>query len=454
MKKITLIFVCIVLTFSLVGIGIGCKSETTKTETSVTAAAGETTREVKETTTKEEAKAEPVVLNLGLIGESKSDYDLYNDIVTDFMKENPEIQVKIDWLPWAEALAKFKTQFAAGTPPDVFWLWVNQFQYYMSAKSLLNLTPYIEKDNFKTDEFFPVSLSAYTGSDGNIYALPREISGMVVYYNKDLFDKAGLEYPSENWTWGDYLEISKKLTIKDANGKITQYGSAPLTTYTSFNSILWGYGAELLNADRTACTLDTPEAMAAIQYMADTINVDKITPTPAEGAQFENLFLSSKVAMFVSGRWSTQQLWAAENAPKWDIQHMPYGPKGRFTRSSAGSHAIAAVTKYPDQAWKLVKYLGSGPLMNKLAESGLIVPAYKPAAYSDGFLQPTKDPEHSQIFLDCLEYGKYEPVETPVFDEITNILNADLDAVWSGAKSVDDFIKEVVPKINDALKQQ
>lgn len=449
MKQRTLIFVCIMFVLLLTVVAnISCKNEVTTVDPE------QTFSEVEETTTKELEKEESITLNLGLIGESKSDYDLYNDIIADFMIENPNIQVKIDWLPWAEALAKFKTQFAAGTPPDVFWLWINEFKYYESAKALLNLTPYIEKDNFKIDEFFPVSISAYTGADGNLYAIPREISGIVVFYNKDLFDKAGVEYPSENWTWDDYREIAKKLTIKDAKGKITQYGSAPLTTYTSFNSILWSYGAEFLNTDRTACALDTPEAREAIQYIADSINIDKITPTPAEGAEFENLFLSGKVAMFFSGRWSTQQLWDAEIAPKWDIQEVPYGPKGKFTRASAGSHAIAAASKYPDQAWELVKYLGSGPLMNKLAESGLIIPAYEPAAYSDEFLQPNKDPEHSQLFLDCLKFGKYEPVETPAFDEVTNILNADLDAVWSGEKSVEDFIKEVVPKINNALDQQ
>jgi len=445
-----IILLALILSTSFLILGIGCKKATPSEEAAVTPAEEEVTPAEEEVT-----PAEEVVLNLGLIGESKDDFDLYDRIVGDFMAENPNIEVKIDWLPWAEALAKFKTQFAAGTPPDVFWLWVNEFQFYLSTDNLLNITPYIERDNFSLEDFFTVSVNAYTGDDGNLYSMPREISGMIIYYNKDLFDAAGIDYPSDDWTWGEFLEIAKQLTLEDENGKVIQFGSAPLTDYAAFNSILWCFGGEVLNEDRTECTLDSPEAIEAIQWIADTINVEGITPTPAEGANLEQLFLSNKVAMFISGRWSTQQLWNAEDAPRWDIAHIPYGPAGRFTRSSAGSHAIAAATQHPDEAWELVKYLSSADLMDAFAASGLVVPAYKPSAYSDVFLQPDKeDPAHPEIFLDCLEYGKFEPVNTPAFPEVDATMYAELDAVWSGAKTAEEFAQEVKIIIDEILANQ
>lgn len=452
-----IILLVLILSTSFLVLGISCKEEAAGAE--ATEEAVETAEEVEETVEEEaievEEELEEAVLNLGLIGESKDDFDLYDRIVGDFMVENPNIEVKVDWLPWGEALAKFKTQFAAGTPPDVFWLWVNEFQFYYSTNNLLNISPYVEADGFALDEYFPVSVDAYTGGDGNLYAMPREISGMVIYYNKDMFDDAGIDYPAEDWTWDDFLAVAKQLTVKDDNGNVVQYGSAPLTDYRGYTSILWSFGGEVLNENRTECTLDSQEAIDAVQWIADTINVEGITPTPAEGANFEQLFLSNKVAMFISGRWSTQQLWNAEDAPNWDIAHMPYGPAGRFTRSSAGSHAIAAATKYPDQAWKLVKYLSSADLMDAFAASGLVVPAYEPSAYSDTFLQPEmENPANPEIFLDCLEYGKLEPVNTPAFPEIDATMYAELDAVWSGAKTAEKFAQNVKVLIDDILATQ
>ncbi len=401
------------------------------------------------------ASGETVRINLAIQGEDRNELGLYNELARKCEEANPNIDINVDWLPWDAFETKIKTGFAADNPPDVFWLWINNMPFFSTRGKLLDLTPYIERDNFSLDNFYKTTMDAYRYNDG-VYAIPRETSTVVLYYNKDLFDEAGVPYPDENWTFQTYQEAAQKLTKKDAAGNITQFGSSTLGDPFKLWGLIWSNGGDVMDETKLKCAMNTPETIEAIQWVADLSNVHHVAPTAGESAGMseEQLFLSGKVAMFLSGRWSTLTLWNAENAPRWDIAPIPAASKElRKTRTSAGSHAIAAETKNPDEAWEVVKCLSSEEAFKFFTELGVIIPAYIPVAELQTFLPLGKDPEHGQAFLDAMSYAKFEPIGEN-YPKVSDVLWPGLQPVWDGTKTAAEVIPDLCPKLEAAAAGQ
>ncbi len=142
------------------------------------------------------------------------------------MKEHPEIKVETWNEPWDDYFTKIQALWASGdskTIPDIAFLWPTP--KYAAEGVLENLDPYIQKSGYDLNDYWPGLLES-AKYNGSVYGLPRDIEVNILYYNKDLFDKAGVKYPDENWTWDDLLAAAEKLTVKDASGKVTQYALA------------------------------------------------------------------------------------------------------------------------------------------------------------------------------------------------------------------------------------
>jgi len=149
---------------------------------------------------------------------------VWQAVVDDFHKANPNITVKVDVSDWDSYWTKLNTLIAGGTPPDVFAMDAPLFMDWQNRGALLNLQPYIDADPAFLSGIYPQTLSAYKTADG-YYGLPRDFQTIVLFYNKDMFDAAGVEYPTSDWTYDDMLAAAKKLTLdKDNDGKIDQYG--------------------------------------------------------------------------------------------------------------------------------------------------------------------------------------------------------------------------------------
>ena len=148
-------------------------------------------------------------------------------IVADaFMKEHPEIQIEIWNQPWDDYFTKIQALWASGDAkviPDVAFLWPTPT--YAAQGVLENLDPFIEKSGYNLDDYWPGLLES-AKYEGSVYGFPRDIEVNVLYYNKDLFDKAGVDYPTDNWTWDDFLAAAEKLTVKDASGVTERYALA------------------------------------------------------------------------------------------------------------------------------------------------------------------------------------------------------------------------------------
>ncbi len=331
---------------------------------------------------------------------SKSEIDILRPILADFEKENPDIKVDFMHIP-QNYFQKIHLLFASNTAPDVIFINNQYLPIYANAGLLEELS--------QSDEFYPKTLKALSW-EGKLYAIPRDVSNLVVFYNKNIFDEKHVAYPKNNWTLNEYLETAKKLTSSNIFG--TSFDENPLFYLPYIMSNGGGILPDKIN---------TKETQDSINFYADLRKKYHVAPLKSESASatMGQMFLQGKLAMYVSGRWMVPKL--REDADfDWDIAKFPSGNSGSVVPLDASGWAVSKSSKHKAEAKKLINYLSSKENSEKFATSGLIVPARKDAANSKYFLDG-KNPKNSQIFLEIIETSQPTPV-TVNYNEILDNL--------------------------------
>ena len=331
---------------------------------------------------------------------SKSEIDILRPILADFEKENPDIKVDFMHIP-QNYFQKIHLLFASNTAPDVIFINNQYLPIYANAGLLEELS--------QSDEFYPKTLKALSWK-GKLYAIPRDVSNLVVFYNKNIFDEKHVAYPKNNWTLNEYLETAKKLTSSNIFG--TSFDENPLFYLPYIMSNGGGILPDKIN---------TKETQDSINFYADLRKKYHVAPLKSESASatMGQMFLQGKLAMYVSGRWMVPKL--REDADfDWDIVKFPSGNSGSIVPLDASGWAVSKSSKHKAEAKKLINYLSSKENSEKFATSGLIVPARKDAANSKYFLDG-KNPKNSQIFLEIIETSQPTPV-TVNYNEILDNL--------------------------------
>ena len=337
---------------------------------------------------------------------SKSETDILKPLLSEFEKENPDIKIEFMHIP-QNYFQKIHLLFASNKAPDVIFINNLYLPIYANANLLEELS---------TDEsFYPQAIQALSWK-GKLYAIPRDVSNLVIYYNKDLFDKKHIKYPNKNWNFNDFLEISQKLTDENTFG--ISFEEDPLFYLPYLMSNCGGILPEEINKK---------ESQNAINFYADLRKKYHTAPLKSESASatMAQMFLQEKLGMYLSGRWMVPKL-REEASFNWDIAQFPKGSCGSIVQLDASGWSVAKSSKHKTEAIKLVNYLSSTQSSEKFAQSGLIVPARKDAANSKYFLD-NKQPENAKIFLDIIKTSKPTPV-TINYREITDKLKKDMEA--------------------------
>jgi multiple sugar transport system substrate-binding protein len=273
-----------------------------------------------------------------------------------------------------------------------------------------------------------------------------------------MFDKAGVPYPKEGWTWDDFLATAQKMT-KDTNGdgKTDQFGMDTWTSYWPL--IIWsktGHGIFDDIRKPTKFIITDKDSVDAIQWLGDLANKHKVMPTSAERANISDMFLAGKSAMNIIGHWRVPQYMANIKDFKWDVVALPKG-KVLANRMDGSCFAITAQSKNPEVAWEFVKFL-AGPNslgVGLLLDLQQMTPALSDFQKSDRFLKPANLPGvNKTAFLAGKDdlYTMYDPIH-PSYDELNTIMSQELGEVWNGKATAQQAIDRMLPKINDALKK-
>ncbi|MBK8046632.1 MAG: sugar ABC transporter substrate-binding protein [Anaerolineales bacterium] len=281
-------------------------------------------------------------------------------IIEQFEAANPDIQVQLEPVGSGDYYARILTQIAAGDPPDLLQIGDDAVPRFVDAGAFIALDDYI------TGGEHPLDTSIYLPGvlepgrwNGKQYLLPKDFSPLAVYYNKKLFDEAGVPYPQDGWTWQEFLDTAKQLTKTDAAGKVTQWGvQLPGPWTTGFEYWVSAAGGKLISEDGSTFTgyMDSPEVQEAVQFYADLYNKEKVAPLPADMNSFgggNTEFENGTAAMRIFGRWPQAGLRQNPNIDL-GVVGMPVG-KQRANVLFWGGFGISALSQDKEATWRFLR---------------------------------------------------------------------------------------------------
>jgi multiple sugar transport system substrate-binding protein len=394
------------------------------------------------------ASSGPVTISMMMWGDP-AELEVWNKIVADFHQAKPDITVKVEVSDWDSYWTKLKTLLSADTPPDVFAMDAPLYLDYQSRGVLLNLQPYLDKNPDLLKGVYPQTLEAYKTSDG-MYGLPRDFQTVVLFYNKDMFDAAGVAYPTADWTYEDLRNAAKQLTIVGSDGKVSQFGfySDLWDMELVWSEAIWAYGGDVINADHTKTLLGDSKAHEAWQLFHDMMFEDKSWPDSTTAGEYGgDPFLAGVAAMTTIGHWAVPGY--AEANFKWDVAPMPKGPSGQATSVNSAGFVVGKASKNPDAAFEFLKYVLSEPAQKRLAELGFACPVLQSVAESDSFLKQSTQIDQ-KVFLDSLKFAHMKPVFKG-YDEWSSAVGDGMAGIWTGDAELDPTLDESVKAADEVL---
>ena len=327
----------------------------------------------------------------------------------------------------------------------------NESERYMSNDMLLDLTDKIADSSEIDPANYPEDVWGLYTYDDKYYAVPKDVDTIALWYNKTLFDEAGLEYPTADWTWDDVTEAAKKLTKDDGS----QYGLAMGngSNQDGYYNMVYDNGGYIINDDKTQSGWDDPKTIEAMQTMEGWIN-DGVMPsleTMSENGT-DVLFESGKVAMVTQGSWMLAAYRDNEyTAANCDCVELP---KSATTGRRASIYnglgwAASATTEHPDEAWQLIEYLGSKEAQEKQAELGVTMSAY--TGTSDAWAKSADF--NLQAYLNMMDDMVIRPYSrsTVTWENEDSEIMKD---VFSGDKTMEEACKAMADQMNECLADE
>ena len=362
--------------------------------------------EVVITSTPEPVKpAEPVEITYFTFSAAPDHLKDLDQMIQAFQTKYPNIKVKVETASFNDYFTKLQTLIAGGTAPDVFELNYENFVTYAEKGLLLDLSSEMKADaSYDPAIYYPRAMQAFN-YNGMQLGLPATFSTVVLYYNKDLFDKAGLAYPTKDWTWKDAVEAGQKLN-DPANGVWGLYSGIQ---FWEFYKKAAQNNCKFFSDDKTQVLINSPECVQALQTMVDMVKKDKVVPSAADmgGVSDGDLFIQGKLAMDVSGIWMFSAYSAAPF--KWDIAVEP-GMATHATHFFANAANVFAATKHPQEAYLWAKFFTSDSEIAKIrVASSWELPALNNPAFFSDYLAVTP-PANRQAVFDSLEFAVTPPV--------------------------------------------
>lgn len=372
------------------------------------------------------------------------------EILDDFTKETG-IKTKISVVKWNEYWTMLEAGAQGGSLPDVFWMHSNESERYMSNDMLLDLTDKIKaSDKIKVENYPEDIWGLYTYKD-HYYAVPKDIDTIAIWYNKKLFDEAGVPYPTSDWTWDDLTETARKLTKSDGS----QYGLAVKmdNNQAGYYNLIYDKGGYVISDDKKKSGWDDPKTIEGMNIL-DTWIKEGLMPsaeTMSENGE-EVLFQSGKVAMVPQGSWMIASYKANEyTAQNADIVELPKDAKTgkRVSLYNGLGWAAAKNGKHTEEAWKLIEYLGSEPAQKKQAELGVTMSAYK--GTSDAWVKSANF--NLQAYLNMMD----DMVIRPYSRSTVSWENADneiITKVYTGEFTMEEACKQMAKQMNEKLAEE
>jgi len=384
---------------------------------------------------------------------SGTEIDLVQKVVDSFIAKNPNYKVSVLNYDPETYDQKLLTDISAGTMPDMFVSADVFTKPFFDSGLTADLNPLAAETGFDLSEFDEkfLALGEYEGKLG---FLPRAADVVVTYYNKEMFDTAGVPYPSEDWTYQDMLEAAEKLTIKAADGTTTQYGvAAGYSWWAYWVPMVIAEGGQILSDDQKEAVFNSPEGQRAWGYIFQGLTNGWFAPPSVQKTMGGDgvPFQVGQAAMTFTVRAAVPTLRDQLKAD-WDVQLVPKGSARRCTGMGAMGYAISSKTKDPAATWKLMEYTYSEG-MKFFMESYLVVPPIK-SFYDDPAWRDLPGPPYNNaVFVSATEDAMLPP-PLPFYStgNFKKAMEDGIDAVLLGQMSPEDAVNKMAQEATRSLR--
>ncbi len=370
-----------------------------------------------------------------------------------FMEQHPDVTIEQTYNTWSDHNTVVPTWAAAGTLPDMIYVHGSRAFPWSFEGINVNIQDKVDADDtFNVKGIWEESLRLYRFK-GNLHGIPYDHGPIILGYNKDLFDAAGLAYPTDDWTMDDLRETAKQLTKLDGDQPQWGWGgNYPALGNTESDNAIGPWGQKLLNDDETELLIDNDETRAALQFWYDIIHVDKSAPTPAEAQGFQQgAWTAGRVAMVPVASWDTPTFAAFTNF-KWDVVGWPMGTQ-KSSSSFGSGFSITRDSKHVDESWTyLSSYLSKAGMEEMWGSSGRGSPARKDAYQS--WIDSDIAPDNAKAFLEALDTYAVtgRPYQTLAAGELGDIIGRNMTLLRSGEGKVADVVATIMTEGSAVLK--
>lgn len=378
----------------------------------------------------------------------KNQEKIMKEIADKYMAEHEDVDVQVELGTYKDHFTKLETQSQGDVMPDIFFMNAPNFLKFASNDVLEPLDDIISEKNINMDDF-PDALKDMYKYDDHQYGIPKDWDLGALWYNKEIFDQAGVDYPTNEWTWDDMVEAARK--IKDSNIEGVWPMAAPADTQTIVYDTIPQAGGYVINEEKTKSGYDSPEAIEGVKVWVDLIE-EGLSPNlqTLEDTKPVELFKAGKLAMVIEATWNVPEFMQDDNIKdKIDIVQYPY-VKERAVTIHGLSYCMPKSSADNEAAKDFLAYLASPEINDLWAESGTVIPANENSL--DKWLNSYPN-VNLKAFTDQLQYSHIYP-----YSKNTSVWNAyeaeELKLIWSGSKTVEEGLKDLATQMNEALDSE
>ena len=377
-------------------------------------------------------------------------------ILAPFEEAHPGVHVVLQTSPYQLYVSKSLTSIASGGALADLMLAEDWFGQELIRKNYArNLMPYVRRD-VSPDDYHAETWMEWRGAaqrEDEFYGFPAALGLTVLFYNRDLFDRAGLPYPDTSWTYDDLIRVGKRLTIDaDGDGVPEQWGLSFDVHYTGIETVIYSLGGRLLKDDSRSAALTEPATLRALQFIQDIFLKHRIASSTSSFVNPWESFVGQRAAMILIGSLGSVNL--EGTSVRWDLTFPPKGPDGRrCSRRYTMAFLIPNSSAHPDEAWELLRWiLTRSPVEHIATQYQGLMPTSR--LYSDNSAWLDAAPAHNRRLLVALEDEYSFPLFTPAWQEWRdNNMTPELMLMIRGDKSVEEAARDAEQRIDAVLER-
>jgi multiple sugar transport system substrate-binding protein len=367
-------------------------------------------------------------------------------IVNLFMKENPDIKINVMHVV-RDYGQKMLSMSAAGNAPDIMMIERSLFPIMADKGAFLDITELMDRDKFDRDAYYDLTWKTFT-YQGRYFALPRDISGHVMFYNKDMLEKSGVGIPV---TYSEFDKACAKLSIdNDGDGILDSYGS--LITYFNLFAKLWCIGGDVYDNphDPKNVLLNSSLARESMEWFQRLYkNKSVASPEVVADQGTHALFAAGKLGFHFNGKWMSPKFKTIRSFT-WEAALPPKDRAGHYTTHGGTCYTVSAKTKYPDEAWKFIQFYTSARAVSLAVRGGRTTPVLKKVANSKLFLEQ-HPPQNTRTFIWTMENGR-QILYSKYDQELASAINEELEPLSTLTAPVSQVQEKVYKRVSALLK--